>query len=100
MPPINQRDIPEIVAELIYEMHEVRSELTALNGRVDRLGQSLETGLTQLGNRFEDSMQHNTNRLIDAFSRSMGQHLSYLDKHDQQLKNHEGRLNALENPSA
>ena len=112
---MNPRDIPEVVAELIYEMHEVRSELTALNGRVDRLEQALETGLIKLeqsletgliqlgqrlGQRFEDSMQQNTDRLIEAFSQSMGQHLTYLDKHDQQLKNHAGRLNTLENPTA
>ena len=97
---MNPRDLPEVVSDLIIEMHEVRSELTALNGRVDRLEQALQTGLLQLGQRFEDSMQHNTNRLIEAFSRSTGQHLTYLDKHDQQLKNHKQRLNTLENPTA
>jgi hypothetical protein len=70
---MNPRDLPEVVAELIIEMHEVRSELSGLNGRVDRLERTVEEGFRLLR---EESRQ-NTDRLIEAFSRSMGQHLSY-----------------------
>ncbi|GEM_PF-6409162 len=39
---MNPRDLPEVVAELIIEMHEVRSELKAINGRLDRLEGTME----------------------------------------------------------
>ena len=45
-------------------------------------------------------MQRSTDQLVNAFSRSMGQHLTYLDQHGQQLKDHASRLNTLENPPA
>lgn len=89
---MNPRDLPEVVAELIMEMHEVRSELSGLNGRVDRLERTVEEGFRLMR---EESRQ-NTDRLIEAFSRSMGQHLGYIERHDAQLKDHEIRLNNLE----
>jgi len=91
---MNPRDLPEVVSELIIEMHEVRSELSALNGRVDRLERTVEEGFRLMR---EESRQ-NTDRLIEAFSRSMGQHLSFIERHDNQLKSHEERLGRLENP--
>lgn len=97
------RDLPEVVSELIIEMHEVRSELNAVNGqldrlndRVDRLERTVEKGFQLMR---EESRQ-NTDRLVEAFSRSMGQHLSYIERHDAQLKDQERRLNRLENPEA
>ncbi|MGI4865869.1 MAG: hypothetical protein ACRYFZ_18235 [Janthinobacterium lividum] len=65
---MNPRDLPEVVAELIIEMHKVRSELNALNGRVDRLERTVEEGLRLVR---EESRQ-NTDRLIEAFGRSIG----------------------------
>ncbi|RZK24631.1 MAG: hypothetical protein EOO56_00570 [Hymenobacter sp.] len=81
------RDLPEVVSELIIEMHEVRSELNALNGRVDRLERTVEDGLRLVR---EESRQ-NTDRLIEAFSRSMEPLIN-------RILDHEQRLTKLENP--
>jgi hypothetical protein len=83
------RDLPEVVSELIIEMHEVRSELNALNGRVDRLERTVEEGLRLVR---EESRQ-NTDRLIEAFGRSMEPLINRMLDHEQRLTN-------LENPQA
>ena len=90
------RDLPEVVSELIIEMHEVRSELHAINGRldrlndrVDRLEQTVEEGLRLVR---EESRQ-NTDRLIEAFGRSMEPLINRMLDHEQRLTN-------LENPQA
>jgi hypothetical protein len=84
---MNPRDLPEVVAELIIEMHAVRSELSALNGRVDRLEHTVEEGLRLVR---EESRQ-NTDRLIEAFGRSMEPLIN-------RMLDHEQRLTKLENP--
>jgi hypothetical protein len=85
----HNRDLPEVVSELIIEMHEVRSELNALNGRVDRLERTVEEGLRLVR---EESRQ-NTDRLIEAFGRSMEPLINRMLDHEQRLTN-------LENPQA
>ena len=75
------RDLPEVVSELIIEMHEVRSELNALNGRVDRLERTVEEGLRLVR---EESRQ-NTDRLIEAFGRSMEPLINRVIDHDTRL---------------
>ena len=85
------RDLPEVVSELTIEMHEVRSELNALNGWVDRLERTVERGLQALRQEFRDEMRQHTDRLIDAFSRSMEPLIN-------RVLNHEERLNNLEKP--
>jgi predicted nucleic acid-binding Zn-ribbon protein len=91
---MNPRDLPEVVSELIIEMHEVRSELKSLNGRVDRLEQrleSLEHTMEEGFNGLREENRQNTDRLIDAFSRSMA---PLIDR----VLSHEQRLNNLETP--
>ena len=89
---MNPRDLPEVVSELIIEMHEVRSELRAINGRLDRLDNRMEGVESELKLMREENRQ-NTDRLIEAFSRSMA---PLIDR----VLNHDGRLNTLENPTA
>ena len=84
---MNPRDLPEVVADLIIEMHEVRSELRAVNGRLDRLEEAVEEGLKTL----REENRQNTDRLIDAFSRSMA---PLIDR----VLSHEKRLDNLEKP--
>jgi hypothetical protein len=86
---MNPRDLPEVVPELLIEMHEVRSELNALNGRVDRLERTVEEGFRLMR---EESRQ-NTDRLIEAFGKSMA---PLIDR----VLAHESRLGRLENPQA
>jgi len=93
MPPTPNRDLPEVVSELIIEMHEVRSELNALNGRVDRLERTVEKGFQELRQEFRDEMRQNTDCLIDAFSRSMEPLIN-------RVLNRETRLNNLETSQA
>ena len=87
---MNPRNIPEVVAKLIFEMHEVRSELQGLNGRVDRLGRRVEGVETEVRLMREENRQ-NTDRLIEAFGKSMA---PLIDR----VLTHDARLNRLENP--
>jgi ubiquinone biosynthesis protein UbiJ len=87
---MNPRDLPEVVAELIMEMHEVRSELQGINGRIDRLESQMQA--TREENR------ENTDRLLAGFQRMLEPFLNRLLAHDDQLRQHEGRLNNLESP--
>jgi hypothetical protein len=87
---MNPRDLPEVVAELIIEMHEVRSELNAINGRLDRLGNRMEGVESEIRLLREDNRQ-NTDRLIHAFSVSMAPLIERVLTHDK-------RLNTLETP--
>jgi hypothetical protein len=73
---MNPHDLPEIVAELIIEMHEVRSELRAL--RMDMQAMPDRIGVAAI-----KSLEPFLNRLLD---------------HDDQLKKYENRLGKLENP--
>ena len=84
------RDLPEVVSELIIEMHEVRSELKSINGRLDRLDRRMESVETEIKLLREDNRQ-NTDRLIEAFGRSMEPLINRVLSHDE-------RLNGLENP--
>ena len=73
---MNPRDLPEVVAELIIEMHEVRSELRAL--RTDMQAMPDRIGVAAI-----KSLEPFLNRLLD---------------HDDQLKKYENRLGKLKNP--
>jgi hypothetical protein len=89
MLPTPNRDLPEVVSEFIIKIHEVRSELSALNGWVDRLQQTVEERFRLMR---EESRQ-NTDRLIDAFSRSMAPLI-------ERVLTHEARLNLLKTSQA
>ncbi|HET9502794.1 MAG TPA: hypothetical protein VFO93_04595 [Hymenobacter sp.] len=91
---MNPRDLPEVVAELIIEMHEVRSELNALNGRVDRLERTVEEGFKALREEIRESSRATVDGLVKGFE----PFLNRLLDHDDQVKNHEQRLAKLENP--
>ncbi len=91
---MNPRDLPEVVAELIIEMHEVRSELNALNGRVDRLERTVEEGFKALREEIRESSRATVDGIVKGFE----PFLNRLLDHDDQVKNHEQRLAKLENP--
>lgn len=103
---MNPRDLPEVVAELIIEMHEVRSELKALNGRVDRLESIMvqvveqQRGMREEQRGMREEIQALPDRIGAAMFKSMEPFLNRLLAHDDQLKNHDSRLGRLENPSA
>ncbi len=96
---MNPRDLPEVVAELIIEMHEVRSELKAINGRLDRLEGTMEQVVQEQRGMRQD-MQAMPGQIGAAVFKAMEPFLNRLLNHDDQLKNHDTRLNRLENPSA
>jgi len=96
---MNPRDLPEVVAELISETHEVRSELQGLNGRVDRLEHTMVQVLEEQRGLRED-MQAMPDRIGMAVIKSLEPFLNRLLDHDDQLKGHEQRINNLENPQA
>ena len=91
---MNPRDLPEVVAELIIEMHEVRSELTAINGRIDRLERTVDDGFKAL----REAIRESSRATVDGIVKGFEPFLTRLLDHDDQLKNHESRLNNLENP--
>lgn len=80
---MNPRDLPEVVADLLIEVHEVRSELDTLNGRVDRLERTVEEGFRLM----REENRQNTDRLIDAFSRSMAPLIERVLTHETRLSN-------------
>ncbi|MDJ0367624.1 hypothetical protein QMK33_20960 [Hymenobacter sp. H14-R3] len=101
------RDLPEVVSELIIEVHEVRSELNAINGRIDRLERTMDTrlqrveqelGLLRIEMRTE--LQEASRSIVEGITRGFEPFLNRLLDHDDQLKKHAGRLNTLENPQA
>ncbi|TDN36240.1 hypothetical protein E4631_08255 [Hymenobacter sp. UV11] len=96
---MNPRDLPEVVSELIIEMHEVRAELSALNGRIDRLDRRVENLETEMRLTREENRE-NTDRLLVGIQRMLDPFLNRLLEHDDQLRSHQGRLNNLENPTA
>jgi ubiquinone biosynthesis protein UbiJ len=91
---MNPRDLPEVVSELIIEMHEVRSELNALNGRVDRLERTVEEGFKAL----QAEIRESSRATVDGITRGFEPFLNRLMEHDDQLRKHAGRLNNLESP--
>jgi hypothetical protein len=80
---MNPRDLPEVVAELIIEMHEVCSEPKEVR--------------TELQGTRED-LQAMPERIGTATTRALEPFLNRLLEHDDQLRRHEGRLNNLESP--
>jgi predicted nuclease with TOPRIM domain len=85
----HNRDLPEVVSELIIEMHEVRSEqstvdgqLDRLNDRVNRLEQTVERGFQELHQEFCNETRQNTDRLIEASGRSMEPRINRVLDHD------------------
>ncbi|RZK15270.1 MAG: hypothetical protein EOO56_23200 [Hymenobacter sp.] len=96
---MNPRDIPEVVAELIYEMHEVRSELKGLNGRVDRLEQTMARVVEEMHGMREE-MQALPEQIGAAIFKSLAPFLDKIMNDSDRVKDHESRLNRFENPQA
>ncbi|MDO7886070.1 hypothetical protein [Hymenobacter cheonanensis] len=80
---MNPRDLPEVVAELIIEMHEVRSELKEVRTEIKAMREDLKAMPEQIGTATIRALEPFLNRLLE---------------HDDQLRKHEGRLNNLESP--
>jgi hypothetical protein len=86
---MNPRDLLEVVAESIIEIHEVRSELQGLNDPIDRLEQTM----VQRGLR--EDMQAMPARISMAVTKSLELFPNHLLDLDGQLKGHENRLGRL-----
>ncbi|GAA4501186.1 hypothetical protein GCM10023172_22630 [Hymenobacter ginsengisoli] len=98
---MNPRDLPEVVSELIIEMHEVRSELKAINGRLDRLEsrmEGVESEIKLLRIELRHELKENSRSIVEGITRGFEPFLNRLLEHDDQLRNHAGRLRNLENP--
>jgi hypothetical protein len=94
---MNPGDLPEVVSELVIKVHEVHAKPKAINGRPDRIvGVASEIKLLRVALRNE--RKENTRRTAQSISRSFEPVLNRLLEHDDQLRNHAGRLNNLENP--
>lgn len=97
---MNPRDLPEVVAELIIEMHEVQTELRGLREDMQKELRGLreDTQAEQRGLR--EDMQAMPDRIGMAVIKSLEPFLNRLLEHDDQVKNHEQHLGRLENPQA
>ena len=91
---MNPRGLPEVVAKLSIKIQEVRSELNTLNGRADRLEQTVAQGFQSLGKEIRESSR----AMVDGIPRGFGPFLHRLLKPDDHLCQPEGRLNNLESP--
>ncbi len=89
---MNQRDLPEIVAELIYEMHEVRTEIKEMKTDI----KEMETEITGM----REDLRAMPDQIGMSVMRALAPYLNKILDHDDQFKKHEGRLNTLKNPSA
>ena len=78
---MNPRDLPEVVAELIIELPEVRSELNALNGRVDRLRQTVNK-------KFKALREESSRATVNGITRGFEAFLNRVLEHDDQLYTH------------
>jgi hypothetical protein len=78
---MNPRDLPEGVAELIIEMHEVRSEQKEARTESQGMREDLQAMPERMGTAAVRALEPFLNRLLE---------------HDDQLRRHEGRLNNLE----
>ena len=99
---MNPRDLPEVVSELIIEMHEVRSELRGLRDEMQAMRGLREDmrGEMQAMRGLREDMQAMPDRIGMAVIKSLEPFLNRLLDHDDQLKSHESRLGRLENPQA
>jgi septal ring factor EnvC (AmiA/AmiB activator) len=84
---MNPRDLPEVVAELIIEMHEVQTELRGLREDIQKEQRDLR-----------EDMQAMPDRIGMAVIKSLEPFLNRLPDHNDQLKKHEQRLTELEKP--
>ena len=101
MNPTPNRDLPEVVSELIIEMHEVRSELKSINGRLDRLErrmEGVETEIKLMREELREEIRENSRSIVEGITRGFEPFLNRLLDHDDQVKTHEQRLNRLEKP--
>jgi ribosome recycling factor len=103
---MNPRDLPEVVAELIIEMHEVQTELRGLREDMQKelrgLREDMQTELRGLREDMQneqrslrEDMQAMPDRIGMAVIKSLEPFLNRLLDHDDQLKNHEQRLTEL-----
>ncbi len=96
---MNQRDIPEIVAELIYEMHEVRTEIKEMKTEITEMKTDIKEVKTEITGMRED-LRAMPDQIGMSVMRALAPYLNKILDHDDQLRKHEGRLNTLENPTA
>ncbi|WP_375419022.1 hypothetical protein [uncultured Hymenobacter sp.] len=87
---MDNKDLPLVMAEMLIEMQQ-------LNTRVTRLEDAM-VGVQGEISSLRIEARENTDRLIDALTKNTGVMIERLMRHDDQLRDHDGRLSNLENP--
>jgi hypothetical protein len=101
---MNPRDLPEVGAELIIEMPEVRAEPKAITGGLDRLAGTTEQvvqeqrGMRQDMPGMRQDMQVLPGHIGTATVQALAPFLNRSLEHDNQLRKQAARLNNLESP--
>lgn len=80
---MNPRDLPEVVAELIIEMPEVRTELKEVRTEIRAMREDLQAMPERIGTATTRALEPCLNRLLE---------------HNNQPREHKGRLTNLEFP--
>jgi len=93
---MHPRDLPEIVAELIIEMPEVRSGLKPFDGRFGRRMQGVKNEVKLV----REEVRESSRAIVDGITRGFEPCLNRLLDYNDRLKDHEQRLGRLKNPQA
>lgn len=68
-----------------------------MNPRITRLEDAMHEVRDEIGSLRAEARE-NTDRLIDALTKNTGVMIERLMRHDDQFRDHDGRLSSLENP--
>ena len=120
---MNNKDLPLVVAEILIEMHEVRTDIKEMRGDIGDLRKDvnemrgdisemrgdikgLQTHMNYVGNQIGSLVnqiernrvdaRHDIDRLIHAMSVNMGQLVSHQVDSRVTIKDHETRITRLE----
>lgn len=80
---MGNKNLPQVMSEKLIETQQMITRIT-------RLGDARH--------EVRDEVRASTDRLIDALTKNTGVMMERLMRHDNQLRDHDGRLSSLENP--
>ena len=88
---MDNKDLPLVMAEMLIEMKQMNTRVTRLEDAMHEVRDEISNSRTEA--------RENTDRLIDVLTKNTAVMIERLIRHDDQLRNHDGRLSQLENPA-
>lgn len=86
---MDNEDLPSVMAERLMEMQQLNTRVTRLEDAIPGVQGAISSLRTEA--------RENTDRLIDAPTKNTGVMSERPMRHDDQLRDHDGRLSSLEN---